>query len=401
MSTVPNEELDSPPESPRSEASEHSPTTNTSLGLFQLDLDLDMGNKSSKVNEADMMSAVLGVIEDVNAEEKRRADEEKQERQFVEEHMKRQKYLNRHSWKKSIFGGGVASWGLNQNSSFRPHNKPPTYPTKSKRGSMSSIDLTTPPTQHQRRSTVASIDVRGFEAQYYPSPPSSPKQRRSRVAGLFPTLNEDMTISPRDSSFQPSSDDENVPLGHQVRRASMDTPRGVHQYGYQSTPQFQSVPTSFTMSRQGISGPPATMGRRRRTSMVPSANGVYQSLVPAMSAPILIPQSLNMPPPPYHQSLPTIADDDHMPLGILVNSNQPPRTRRRSNSELPKYTVNPEPTRRSVSFDRPMPRDDTVPLGLIHGRRSLDSGTGALRGGKPGYVAEWLRNTTIPEAVEE
>ena len=260
---------------------------------------------------------------------------------------------------------------------------------------MSSIDLTTPPSQqhHQRRQTVASIDIRGFETQHYPSPPSSPKQRRSRVAGLFPTLNENVPTSPRDSSFIEQYDDENMPLSHQVRRASADIPRGVHLNGLQYG--AQPVPTSFTIPRQH-----GMTGRRRRTSMVPQANGIYQSGVPSMSAPLLISQPTHVPPPPYYHSSPTIADDDHMPLGILINSNQPPRTRRRSSSELPKYSVNPEPTRRSVSFDRPM-NDDTIPLGVIHGRRSLDSGVRDLRSGKPGYVAEWLRSTTIPEAIEE
>ena len=115
MSAAANERLDTPPGTPN-DRSNTPPTTpndtlltDTSLAAFQLDL--PMGNKSSKVKEMDMMSAVLGVMDDVNAEEKRRLEQEMQEKQFVEEHMKRQKYLNRHSWKRSIFGGGVASWG--------------------------------------------------------------------------------------------------------------------------------------------------------------------------------------------------------------------------------------------------------------------------------------------------
>ncbi|KAJ3267402.1 hypothetical protein HK104_005935 [Borealophlyctis nickersoniae] len=104
------------PTAPSSSAS--NPPTEFKLQLdFDFDLSFSTDGPSTDTTAAkkdkDLLTAVLGVIDQVNEETEQEKLRLLQEKQFVDEHVKRQKYLNRHSWQPFALGaaGGVARWG--------------------------------------------------------------------------------------------------------------------------------------------------------------------------------------------------------------------------------------------------------------------------------------------------
>ncbi|KAJ3039584.1 hypothetical protein HDV00_012041 [Rhizophlyctis rosea] len=391
-----------------SESSSSAPSTETESLLEKIEdvpsylIDVPFELDNSPTTEADMLTAVLGVIDDVNEEDKRQKDLERQEQEFVKEHMKRQKYINRHSWNPFKLGGGIANWGISPKSSFLPGNEPPTYPTKPRKSAAtlnrSSLDKQSPPTSYHKRSSTVPIPQSNpyvFDYSAYPSPPSSPKKRSSRMSGMFETINAPAreTQAPRRGSLLAQYDEENMPLGEQVRRASIDNiPRPVHLYHQQPMAGYpvMVMPQS----------PVASNRSSRRMSMFQSMSS--PSLPLTNNVPIT---SMYPSPPSYDKS----SDDDHTPLAALVPDNSLPRRtrpRRHTSANLPTVPIklmNPalqleEPQRRSVSFDIREDRDDAVPLAVFAGRRSLDEGRRPNM--KGGYVAQWLKATTIPEGDE-